>query len=66
MAATGSAGQVTFPVFAGTAYALERSDALTNGWTAATNWARETRPWGRRTVDVESLGGEGFFRVRGQ
>lgn len=66
MAAAESARQLTFPVFAGTAYAIEKSDALTDGWTPATNWARETRPWGRRTVDVETLGGEGFFRVQGQ
>ena len=62
----GAANQMSFPVFEGTAYAIERSAGLTNGWTAATNWAREMRPWSNRTVNLEALGTAGFFRVRGE
>ncbi|MGD9613648.1 MAG: alpha/beta hydrolase-fold protein [Kiritimatiellia bacterium] len=61
-----AAGEMAFPVFAGTAYSVERAATLTNAWLAVTNWARETQPWGRRTVDVEALAGDGFFRVKGQ
>ena len=66
LSAAGVANQVSFPTFAGTAYSVERSAGLTNGWTAATNWARETRPWSNRTVNLETLGADGFFRVRGE
>ena len=62
-----AAGEIAFPVFAGTAYAVEWTDSLTNGWTAATNWARETRPWGTRTVNLPGLKPSGgYFRVRGE
>ena len=61
-----SAGDVAFPVLEGTAYSVEWTDSLTNGWAAATNWARETRPWSTRTVDLPALKpGGGFFRIRG-
>ncbi|MGD9781357.1 MAG: alpha/beta hydrolase-fold protein [Kiritimatiellia bacterium] len=61
-----SAGEIAFPVFEGTAYAVEWTDDLTTGWTAATNWARETRPWSTRTVDLPALKpAGGYFRVRG-
>lgn len=63
----GAGGETAFPVFAGTAYAVEWTDSLTNGWTAATNWARETRPWSTRTVDLPGLKPDGgYFRVRGE
>ena len=59
-------GEIAFPVFEGTAYAVEWTDSLTNGWTAATNWARETQPWSRRSVDLPALKpAGGYFRVRG-
>jgi len=67
MAPTGSFGQVTFPVYAGTAYAVERTASLTSdGWDAVTNWSRETKPWSRRTVNLEALGTGGYFRVKGE
>ena len=66
LSVAGAANQMSFPVFEGTAYAIERSAGLTNGWTAATNWARETRPWSNRTVNLAALGTAGFFRVRGE
>ncbi len=59
------AGQVSFPVYGGTAYSLERATALTNGWSAATNWPRETAPWAERTATLPAATG-GFFRVRGE
>lgn len=59
-------GEIAFQVFAGTAYAVEWTDSVTNGWTAATNWARETRPWSNRTVNLPALKpAGGYFRVRG-
>ena len=62
-----AAGQISFPVLEGAAYAVEWTDSLTNGWTAATNWARETRPWSNRTVNLPALKpAGGYFRVRGQ
>lgn len=60
-----ASGTVAFPVYAGTAYALERADSPTNGWNAVTNWARETRPWAERTVSLPARTG-GFYRVRGE
>ncbi|HRT04163.1 MAG TPA: alpha/beta hydrolase-fold protein [Kiritimatiellia bacterium] len=64
--AAGAGGEISFPVFEGTAYAVEWTDNLTNGWTAATNWARETRPWSNRTVNLPALKpAGGYFRVRG-
>ena len=66
LSSAGTATQLTFPVFEGAVYSIEQTDALTNGWTAVTNWARETQPWGHRTVDLESLDTGGFFRVKGQ
>ena len=67
LSATGAVDQVSFPVYAGAAYAVEWTDSLTNGWTSATNWARETRPWGNRTVNLPALKpAGGYFRVRGQ
>ena len=66
IAASGSAGNVSFPVYGGTSYAVEHADSLTNGWgTEVTNWARESQPWSNRTVDLDALGTGGFFRVRG-
>ena len=59
------AGQVSFPVYGGTAYSLERATALTNGWSAATNWPRETKPWAERTAILPTATG-GFFRVKGE
>lgn len=62
-----AAGEIAFPVFAGTAYAVEWTDSLTNGWTAATNWPRETSPWSTRTVNLPALQpAGGYFRVRGE
>lgn len=66
LSVAGTARQISFPVFEGTAYSIEWTDTLTNGWTAATNWARESKPWTRRTVDLETLGPDGFFRIRGE
>ena len=66
LAAAAAGDDITFPVFEGTAYAVEWTDNLTNGWTAATNWARETQPWATRTVAMETLATGGFFRVRGR
>ena len=67
MSVAAAAGQISFPVLAGTAYAVEWTDDLTNGWTAATNWARETRPWSNRTVNLPALQpAGGYFRVRGE
>jgi predicted alpha/beta superfamily hydrolase len=65
MAPTGSIGQVTFPVYGGTVYSIERADALTNGWNGVTNWARETQPWSERTVVLPAII-SGFYRVRGE
>ena len=65
VSATGSVGQVTFPVYGGTAYSVERSAALTNGWSAITNWPRESKPWDERTVDLPT-DSTGFFRVKGE
>ncbi len=59
----GAEGGWTFPVYDGTAYSIERSGTLKDGWTAVTNWARETEPWGRRTWVP---GSNGFYRVRGE
>ena len=67
MSVAGAANQISFPVLEGAAYAVEWTDSLTNGWTAATNWARETRPWSNRTVNLPALKpAGGYFRVRGQ
>jgi len=67
MSGAGAANQISFPVFEGTAYGVEWTDDLTNGWTAATNWARESRPWSTRTVDLPALKpAGGYFRVRGE
>lgn len=67
LVSTVSVGQVTFPVYGGTAYSIERAAALTNnGWSPVTNWARETKPWSKRTVNVGALGTDGFFRVKGE
>ena len=65
LTATGSIGQVMFPVYGGTTYAVERSGALTNGWSAITNWPRESKPWDERTVDLPT-DSTGFFRVKGE
>ena len=65
LAAGAVAGQVTFPVYGGTAYSLERATALTNGWSAATNWPRESKPWAERTAGLPTNGG-GFYRVKGE
>ena len=66
LAAAPASGDLAFSVFVGTAYAVEWTDDLTNGWTAATNWARETQPWSRRSVDLPALKpAGGYFRVRG-
>ncbi len=65
MTATGAVGQISFPAYGGTAYSLERSGALTNGWNATTNWPRENRPWVQRTVDLPTST-SGFYRVKGQ
>ena len=67
MAATVSVGDVAFPVYEGTAYAVEWTPDLTSGWLVATNWARETRPWSSRTVNLPALKpAGGFFRIRGE
>jgi predicted alpha/beta superfamily hydrolase len=66
LASTGSVGQVTFPVYGGTAYSIERTGALTNGWSATTNWPRESKPWSNRTVNLGTLGTSGYFRVKGE
>ena len=58
-------GALSFPVYEGTAYALEQADSLTNGWSGITNWTREIRPWTQRTVSLPA-GPGGFFRVRGE
>ena len=58
-------GQLKFPAFRGTAYSLEQSAGLTDGWDPATNWARETRPWTNRTADLPT-NATGFFRVKGE
>ena len=55
---------LAFPAYGGTAYTVERSEGLTNGWIPTTNWARETKPWMNRTVTLPATGG--FFRVRGE
>ena len=60
-----SGAQIGFPVYRGTAYALEQSTALTNGWDPVANWARETRPWASRSV-ILPTNSTGFYRVRGQ
>lgn len=65
MTATGAVGQVTFPVYGGTAYSLELSGALTNGWSALTNWPRESKPWAERTVALPT-NASGYFRVKGE
>lgn len=65
ISATGAVGQISFPAYAGTSYSLERSGALTNGWSSTTNWPRETRPWVERTVNLPAST-DGFFRVKGQ
>ena len=67
MAATGTPWQVTFAVYEGTAYSIERTAELSgNGWNPVTNWARESRPWSNRTVNLNTLGPNGFFRVKGE
>ena len=33
-----AAGEMAFPVFAGTAYAVERAATLTNAWLAVSCW----------------------------
>ena len=67
LASAGAAGQVTFPVYEGTAYSIDRANSPTGGWSAATNWTRETRPWSNRTVNLPALSPTGgFFRVRGE
>ena len=67
LAGAGAAHLISFPVYEGTAYSIEWTDRLTNGWTAATNWPRETRPWSNRTVNLPGLEpAGGFFRVRGE
>lgn len=63
--ASDSEGQVTFPVYGGTAYSIERSGALTNGWGTLTNWPRESKPWAERTVNLPTNEG-GFYRVKGE
>ena len=65
LTATGSSSQVGFPVYGGTTYAVERSGALTNGWSTITNWPREARPWAERTVSLPTTT-SGFYRVRGE
>jgi predicted alpha/beta superfamily hydrolase len=58
-------GALSFPVYEGTAYALEQADSLSNGWSGITNWTRETRPWTQRTVPLPA-GTSGYFRIRGE
>ncbi len=65
ISSTGTIGQISFPTYAGTAYSMERSGALTNGWSATTNWPRETKPWAERTVNLPTTTG-GFYRVKGE
>ena len=62
---TGTVGQISFPAYGGTAYSVERSGSLTNGWSATTNWPRETKPWAVRTVTLPTTTG-GFYRVKGE
>jgi predicted alpha/beta superfamily hydrolase len=62
---TGAVGQVKFTAYGGTAYSIERSGALTNGWSATTNWPRETKPWAERTAGLPTNMG-GFYRVKGE
>ena len=64
LSAAGTIGQATFPVYRGTAYAVERSSELSSGWTALTNWSREVKPWNTRAV-ILPTDSNGFFRVKG-
>ena len=66
LAGDGSGRTISFPVYAGTSYVVERTGTMaTPTWIAATNWARETRPWNIRTVDLEALAARSFVRVAG-
>ena len=58
-------GQLRFPAYRGTAYSLEESTGLTNGWNPVTNWGRDNRPWTNRTVEPPTHA-IGFFRVKGE
>lgn len=67
LSASGTVGQLTFPVYGGTAYSVERTATLIgNGWSAVTNWPRESRPWSNRTIRLDMLNTDGFFRVKGE
>ena len=67
LAPGGAPGQMAFPVYRGTAYAVEKTSSPTSGWNSVTNWARESRPWSNRTVNLQALSATGgFFRVRGE
>lgn len=65
LSTTGGAGQLTFPVYEGTLYSIERADALTNGWNAITNWPREAKPWATRSALLPT-NTAGFFRIKGE
>ena len=58
-------GALSFPVYGGVAYTVERAESPTQAWAGMTNWARETRPWAERTW-MPPAGTGGFYRVRGE
>jgi predicted alpha/beta superfamily hydrolase len=61
---SGPVGEVKFPVYKGTAYAIESTGVPTNSWGPFTNWARETKPWSERTA-VLPTNITGYYRVKG-